>query len=126
MVGSFEGRRATSSERILSYGRWRQLAVHPGLLWAQRQGNAKILAQLYLGRFRASEHASVTSMRVKSRVLKVRWVTYNGCCFERQRYSASIRLRGEEGDSVEPDQRTDNPPLPVIAASGQVSLLWRV
>ncbi len=59
-------------------------------------GNAKILAHLYLGKFRASEHANVKTMRATGGVLKVRWVTYNGCCFERQKYSASMRLRGHK------------------------------
>lgn len=59
-------------------------------------GDAKLLAHLYLGKFRASEHASVSSMRIKGGVLKVHWDTYNGCCFERQRYSANMRLRDKK------------------------------
>ena len=59
-------------------------------------GNPKLLAHLYLGKFRASEHANVKTMRAGGGVLKVRWVTYNGCCFERQRFSANMRLRGDK------------------------------
>ncbi|MEZ5119898.1 MAG: hypothetical protein R2720_09950 [Candidatus Nanopelagicales bacterium] len=35
-------------------------------------------------------------MRIKGGVLKVHWDTYNGCCFERQRYSANMRLRDKK------------------------------
>jgi hypothetical protein len=59
-------------------------------------GYPKLLAHLYLGKFRASEHANVKTMRAAGGVLNVRWVTYNGCCFERQKYSASMRLRGNK------------------------------
>jgi len=60
------------------------------------RGDARLLADLYLGRFRASEHANVRSMWIKNGVLNVHWVTYNGCCFEKQKYSARMQLRGKK------------------------------
>lgn len=93
------GRAGTGSVAVLSIGctaggvSWPSTLVFYG---RDDSGSAKLLAHMYLGKFRASEHASVRSMRIKGGVLKVRWVTYNGCCFERQNFSASMRVRGKK------------------------------
>jgi hypothetical protein len=93
------GRAGSGSVAVVSIGctaggvSWPSTLVFYG---RDDSGNARLLAHVYLGRIRASEHASVRSMRIKGGVLKVRWVTYNGCCFERQKYSASMRLRGKK------------------------------
>ena len=52
-----------------------------------------IRASKYLGSFRPSEHADVRKMSVSGRTLHVTWMTYNGCCFEQQRFSADMRVR---------------------------------
>lgn len=58
------------------------------------RGQLQIAAKTYLGQFRAAEHADVRSMSVSGRRLHVTWTSYEGCCFERQRFSADMRVRG--------------------------------
>lgn len=57
-------------------------------------GRLEIAAKQYLGKFRRAEHASVQSMFISDGKLHIAWNTYQGCCFERRKFTADMRLRG--------------------------------
>lgn len=57
-------------------------------------GGLQIAAKQYLGKFRRAEHASVQSMFITDGKLHIAWNTYQGCCFERQKFTADMRVIG--------------------------------
>lgn len=63
------------------------------VFYSKNRGRPAIAAKVYLGRFRAAEHADVKSMTATGGRLHVVWNTYEGCCFETQRFTADMRVR---------------------------------
>ena len=53
-----------------------------------------LLGSVDLGDYVHAEHSDVTSMAAVAKTIKVHWMSYEGCCFDKKNWVGTLRYRG--------------------------------
>jgi hypothetical protein len=54
--------------------------------------HGRLLDALYLGHYGHQEHGQVTHWQAAGHNVRMRWISYDGCCFDRHRHHSRITL----------------------------------
>jgi hypothetical protein len=83
--------RPASTNVVATYG-----CTAGGVGWPQvivaYSHDGRLIDGLDLGRVRHQEHAEVTGWRAVGHSVRLHWISYDGCCFDKHRYYSRMTL----------------------------------